>query len=170
MISIRPLLFAASVLFSLGSLAGCGASGPKFTSVDLGPNESVIYIYKKSEWGGGEGVKIVIDDVHVTSLKSNGYYPHVTTPGVHEVLFVEDVRHPLSPISWLIGEVEHSKLTLHTQPGRAYYIKDAGLIDLELIEVSELQALDEIQSRRLLSPAKSKPEADKHESGVPPPR
>lgn len=78
-------LSLTSLLFFF--LAGCAASGPKFSEPEAFVEEkAIVYMYRPYVlFRGGETPTIFVDDIATSQLSNGGYIFFHTAPGTHKV-------------------------------------------------------------------------------------
>jgi hypothetical protein len=80
-------IYLSLIVLLLIFLQGCSATGPKFSSVSyVGPNETLIYVYRNSAFlKGGTYPFVYIDGEEIGPLKNGGYVKASVPPGEHRV-------------------------------------------------------------------------------------
>lgn len=132
-INLKSTIMTLAGTITALTLTGCGATGPKFTSIEIPQeNESLVYVYRPSSFVGAA----ISYDIHVKekdssdkvigSLSNGGYIKYITKPKKVEF--------------WAKTE-STSSVTLDMKPNTMYCIKgelDMGFIvgrpDLKVID------------------------------------
>jgi hypothetical protein len=104
----RHLMLAAIMTLAL---AGCAKGAPFQALPALPQDKAVIYIYRPSVFGFAKDYDVRRGDAVIVTMKSHGYYPYVTDPGVVELSATTETT---------------DSVTLDAKPGQAYYVK-AGM-------------------------------------------
>lgn len=135
--------FMLSVL-ALLILAGCTATGPKFSEYNAGlkpePGKALIYVYRVSTQmkGSGGTTPIVAGGQLIGELHTGGYLTHQMEPGMHQ--FHTD------------GMYIDQEFLLEVVEGKTYYLKvfqEGGyLLTYYTVLVPEQKALSELQDMR----------------------
>ena len=105
---IRHLTLVAAVAFVL---AGCAKGAPFQPLETLSQDKAVIYIYRPSAFGFAVDYDVKRGDAVIVTMKSHGYYPYVTDPGVVELSATTETT---------------DSVTLDVKPAQVYYVK-AGM-------------------------------------------
>ena len=106
----RSTLVRGALLVGLLFLAGCAASGAKFTPIDAIPEgKALVYIYRpNSLMGGAIRYHVAVGDEQIVYLVRGGYYPYLADPG--ETTF------------WARTEAR-ADVTEVLEPGETYYLQ-----------------------------------------------
>ena len=144
---MKNLVLAALVLIT----AGC-ATHPKsvslFTPMIVPEGKAVVYIYKaktygKAIWGieaNGEPIAII--------SKAN-YFPYVAEPH-QEIQLVSKMKPRVG--NMIFAHIEpRNRITINIKPGDRRYIKIAGALNPEFVEVREEEALQELRECSLVA-------------------
>lgn len=102
-----------SVLLFFSLIAGCGATGAKFTEAKSADGSSIIYIYRPGGKLAGDNPDVYVDGIEIGPLKAEGYLSHQVSPGEHLV--------ELRPTYfWRFDTISK---TLNTKSSNSYYLR-----------------------------------------------
>jgi hypothetical protein len=117
-------------------LAGCFASGPKFSSITLRDDQAVVFVYRPSrnQMGSTVGLNIKVDGKSIGTLLDNGYLQEIITPGKHEVSTATEIT---------------ETVTFVAEKSKAYYIK-AGFEQGVFIDRPVLKLMSDESDKTIL--------------------
>jgi hypothetical protein len=93
-------------------LAGCAATGAKFSSPEAGPaGKGIVYFYRPYEvMGAGVALSITDNNEHVVNLRAGQYVKYVVDPGKHTFEVTETIA-DVKPVD------------ISVQQGETYYVR-----------------------------------------------
>jgi len=104
-------LILVLLLVGLFLLSGC-ATGPKFTKIDVIPEDkAVVYIYRPaSPIGAAVSYQVIANGTHIMPMVNGGYFVYYAKLGENEFSAATETL---------------SSVTLDVKPGQNYYIKSS---------------------------------------------
>ena len=121
----HPMLVMAVALV----LAGCARGAPFQPLETLSQDKAVIYIYRPSAFGFAVDYDVKRGDAVIVTMKSHGYYPYVTDPGLVELSATTETT---------------TSVTLDVEPGETTADGRVTLLSVECLCACELAPMMQV--------------------------
>jgi len=148
--SIHRIIIIITILF----LAGCSATGPKYTELHKQPldGKSEIVIYRLSQFAASGGCyRVKVDDKQIGILANGGYVRKIVEPGSHKVSIV--LRSGLDlVIETKPNETNYIQYNIGVSGMSAFPIGTIAVVnmdwDVSLVDVPKNQGLNTVSNLR----------------------
>mgnify|MGYP001604995179 CR=1 FL=1 len=150
---MKPNVLVLAVIFVFLSVCQT-IHGSAFTpAADIPAGKALVYVYKPLAYGKSLYM-VYINREPLVKLRKGGYYPYYATPGELEI--IADKKARLGELLEVFNIEPNKRMVLQVEPGKVYYVKLSGSLNVKFSQVDESEALTDLAKCKEL-PAYKKP-------------